>query len=72
MKNAIITILGFEIHKVTWQQGIYGGDHYTFCNNYDGFIDDLKTRGYNDRFIILADEYGEEITADEFNDFMID
>lgn len=61
----VITIIGIEPNKVTWQVGLYGKQNFTFCKNYKDFRKQLKDAGYNN--IIFTNDFGEIITASDLN-----
>lgn len=70
MKNIIITISGFCGKKVFYFSGLYMKEKCEIVNNYRDFITRIKPayKEYNN--IILCNEYGETLSAAEFNDFI--
>ena len=70
MKNIIITISGFCGKKVFYFSGLYMDEKCEIVNNYKEFITRIKP-AYNEyNKIILCNEYGETLSAAEFNEFI--
>lgn len=70
--KTVVTILGFELRKVFYQIGLYAKTpQIIFVDSYDEFrtalADDLDLLPEE---IVLSDDFGRVIDADEFNSFV--
>lgn len=77
MKKVIVTINGFEgsfektkLTKVNYQIGSLFGNKVTWVKDFEDFKEYLKNNENIDGEIILSDDYGEEMSIEDFDEFM--